>query len=53
MQVSRRRLLASGTSIVLTGVAAAPMIAAPWVARAQSGAMDLQIRQQSSRHAIR
>src|SRR5271154_6257514 len=36
MQVSRRRLLASGTSIVLTGVVAAPMVAAPWVARAQS-----------------
>src|SRR5580693_9009771 len=36
MQVSRRRLLASGTSIVLTGAVAAPMIAAPWVARAQS-----------------
>src|SRR5580700_898878 len=35
MQLSRRRLLASGTSIVLTGVVAAPMIAAPRVARAQ------------------
>jgi TRAP-type transport system periplasmic protein len=36
MQVSRRRLLASGTSMVLTGVVAVPMVAAPWVARAQS-----------------
>ncbi|MGB6658793.1 MAG: TRAP transporter substrate-binding protein DctP, partial [Xanthobacteraceae bacterium] len=36
MQLSRRRLLASGTSIALTGVVAASMIAAPWLARAQS-----------------